>query len=57
MDGPVPDGHLPHGAPPCCAGLGDRQVSLPRQIDEESALHLSRLPPLHRVPFDRILHD
>ncbi len=27
--------------------------SLP--IDEESALHLSRLPPLHRDPFDRML--
>jgi PIN domain nuclease of toxin-antitoxin system len=24
-------------------------------IDEESTLHLSRLPPLHRDPFDRIL--
>jgi PIN domain nuclease of toxin-antitoxin system len=24
-------------------------------IDEESALHLSRLPALHRDPFDRIL--
>jgi PIN domain nuclease of toxin-antitoxin system len=24
-------------------------------IDEESALHLSRLPTLHRDPFDRIL--
>ena len=24
-------------------------------IDEESALHVSRLPPLHRDPFDRIL--
>jgi PIN domain nuclease of toxin-antitoxin system len=28
-------------------------ASLP--IDEESALHLSRLPSLHRDPFDRIL--
>ena len=27
--------------------------SLP--IDEESTLHLTRLPPLHRDPFDRIL--
>jgi len=24
-------------------------------IDEESALHVSRLPPLHRDPFDRML--
>jgi PIN domain nuclease of toxin-antitoxin system len=24
-------------------------------IDEESALHASRLPPLHRDPFDRLL--
>lgn len=24
-------------------------------IDEESALHLTRLPPLHRDPLDRIL--
>jgi len=28
-------------------------VSLP--IDEESALHVSRLPHLHRDPFDRLL--
>jgi len=28
-------------------------VSLP--INEESALHASRLPPLHRDPFDRML--
>jgi PIN domain nuclease of toxin-antitoxin system len=27
----------------------------PLPIDEESALHLSRLPALHRDPFDRIL--
>jgi PIN domain nuclease of toxin-antitoxin system len=24
-------------------------------IDEESALHLARLPPLHRDPFDRMI--
>jgi PIN domain nuclease of toxin-antitoxin system len=24
-------------------------------IDEESALHVSRLPPLHRDPFDRMI--
>ena len=28
-------------------------ASLP--IDEETALHLSRLPDLHRDPFDRLL--
>lgn len=27
----------------------------PLPIDEESALHISRLPPLHRDPFDRLL--
>ena len=27
----------------------------PLAIDEESALHVSRLPALHRDPFDRIL--
>lgn len=27
----------------------------PLAIDEESALHLSRLPALHRDPFDRML--
>jgi len=27
----------------------------PLSVDEESALHLSRLPPLHRDPFDRML--
>ena len=27
----------------------------PLSIDEESALHVSRLPSLHRDPFDRIL--
>jgi PIN domain nuclease of toxin-antitoxin system len=27
----------------------------PLPIDEESALHLSRLPALHRDPFDRML--
>ena len=27
----------------------------PLPLDEESALHLSRLAPLHRDPFDRML--
>lgn len=42
---------------------GDRLIPRLRQrhgvdalpIDEESTLHLNRLPPLHRDPFDRIL--
>ncbi len=28
---------------------------LPLPLDEESALHLARLPALHRDPFDRTL--
>ena len=27
----------------------------PLQLDEETALHLTRLPPLHKDPFDRML--
>ena len=27
----------------------------PLDLDEESALHVARLPPLHRDPFDRML--
>jgi len=27
----------------------------PLALDEEAALHLSRLPPVHRDPFDRML--
>jgi len=27
----------------------------PLQLDEEAALHLTRLPPLHKDPFDRML--
>ena len=33
----------------------DRLGVLPLPVDEESALHLSRLPDLHRDPFDRML--
>jgi len=33
----------------------DARAILPLPIDEESALHVSRLPDLHRDPFDRIL--
>ena len=33
----------------------DARAILPLPIDEESALHVARLPDLHRDPFDRIL--
>jgi len=33
----------------------EARAILPLAIDEESALHVSRLPNLHRDPFDRIL--
>ena len=33
----------------------DARAILPLPIDEESALHVSRLPDLHRDPFDRML--
>jgi len=33
----------------------DARAILPLPIDEESALHVSRLPDLHRDPIDRIL--
>lgn len=50
-------GRLPLPEPPA------RLVSVERErhgievlaLDEESALHLDRLPPLHRDPFDRML--
>ena len=50
-------GRLPLPEPP------DRFVPAERRrhgidsldLDEESALHLARLPPLHRDPFDRML--
>ncbi|MDP1569944.1 MAG: type II toxin-antitoxin system VapC family toxin [Vicinamibacterales bacterium] len=50
-------GRLPLPAPP------DRFVSAQRDahgltslpIDEASALHVTRLPPIHRDPFDRML--
>ncbi len=50
-------GQLPLPAPP------DRFVSAQRDahgmtslpIDEASALHVTRLPPIHRDPFDRML--
>ena len=33
----------------------DGRSIAPLAIDEEAALHLAKLPPLHRDPFDRIL--
>jgi PIN domain nuclease of toxin-antitoxin system len=50
-------GRLPLPAPPERFVPAKRDlhgiIALP--IDEESALHLSRLPVLHRDPFDRML--
>jgi PIN domain nuclease of toxin-antitoxin system len=50
-------GRLPLPVPPERLVREERETrgieTLP--IDEESALHLSRLPALHRDPFDRIL--
>jgi PIN domain nuclease of toxin-antitoxin system len=44
-------GRLPLPAPPEPFAHG----IAPLAIDEESALHVSRLPALHRDPFDRML--
>lgn len=50
-------GRLPLPAPPDTYIPRLRRIhgleTLP--LDEEAALHLSRLPPLHRDPFDRML--
>lgn len=50
-------GRLPLPEPPDRFVRSQREEhaieSLP--IDEESAVHISRLPPLHRDPFDRML--
>ena len=50
-------GRLPLPAPPERLVREEREARGidPLPIDEESALHLSRLPVLHRDPFDRIL--
>jgi PIN domain nuclease of toxin-antitoxin system len=50
-------GRLPLPAPPERLVREEREARGidPLPIDEESALHLSRLPALHRDPFDRIL--
>ena len=50
-------GRLPLPAPPQALVAGERQrrglASL--AVDEESALHVVKLPPLHGDPFDRLL--
>jgi len=50
-------GRLPLPVPPAqlVAEERARLGVLPLPIDEESALHTSRLPVLHRDPFDRVL--
>jgi len=50
-------GRLPLPVPPERLVREERETRgiEPLPIDEESALHLSRLPALHRDPFDRIL--
>lgn len=50
-------GRLQLPAPPerFVADMRERHGIAPLPIDEESALHVSRLPALHRDPFDRIL--
>lgn len=50
-------GRLPLPEPPQRFVPAQREAHAiaPLPIDEESALHLSRLPALHRDPFDRML--
>jgi len=50
-------GRLPLPEPPERFVPSQREAHgvLPLAIDEESALHVRRLPALHRDPFDRIL--
>jgi len=50
-------GRLPLPEPPERFVLlnGNCTTSDPLQLDEETALHLTRLPPLHKDPFDRML--
>ncbi len=50
-------GRLPLPAPPARFVVEEREAlgSLALPLDEESALHLLRLPLLHRDPFDRML--
>lgn len=46
---------LPEAPQLLVAGERERLGVLALPIDEESALHIARLPPLHRDPFDRML--
>ena len=50
-------GRLPLPEPPerFVPAERERHGIAPLAIDEESTLHLSRLPALHRDPFDRLL--
>jgi PIN domain nuclease of toxin-antitoxin system len=50
-------GRLPLPAPPerFVREMREAHGIAPLPIDEESALHVSRLPVLHRDPFDRII--
>ena len=50
-------GRLPLPAPPhnYVPRLRDQHGILPLALEEEAVLHVSRLPDLHRDPFDRML--
>ena len=50
-------GRLPLPQPPTSFVADQREAHgiTPLAIDEESALHVTRLPDLHRDPFDRML--
>ena len=51
------NGRLPLAASPQSLVPQERERCgvAPLSIDEETALHVGRLPPLHRDPFDRLL--
>jgi PIN domain nuclease of toxin-antitoxin system len=46
---------VPHPLETYVPSLRERHAIEPLPLTEEVALHLSRLPPLHRDPFDRML--
>ena len=46
---------LPESAQLLVPGERERLGVVALPIDEESALHVARLPPLHRDPFDRMI--
>jgi PIN domain nuclease of toxin-antitoxin system len=50
-------GRLSLSAPPERFVPAEREAHgiLPLPIDEDASLHVTRLPPLHRDPFDRML--